>query len=198
MITKRAMPDHGVSYEEYLALEARSETKHEYVRGEVVAMAGGTPEHAALAMAMGIALGSALRGRPCRVYSSDLRVRVPETDLATYPDLAVVCGRLETAPDDADAATNPTLIVEVLSDRTESHDRGAKFAHYRRLPSLREYVLVSQSEPRIEVYRRNAEGRFELFESTAGQTFELASLGLALEVDTIYENPLESSPGDVL
>lgn len=193
MITKRATLEPAMTYEEYLALEERSGTKHEYLRGEMIAMAGGTPEHAALQAAMIIALGNALRGKPCRVYSSDLRVRVRETDLGTYADVTVVCGRLETSPDDRDGAINPVLIVEVLSDSTESYDRGAKFAHYRHLASLREYVLVSQSEPRIEVYRRNEHGRFELFEAVAGETFELTTIGATIGVDEIYANPLDVS-----
>lgn len=191
MIAKRATLETAMTYEEYLALEERSQTKHEYLRGEMIAMAGGTPEHAALAMAFGAALTVALRGKPCRVYSSDLRIRVRETDLATYPDVAVVCGRLEISPDDRSGVINPLLIVEVLSDSTERYDRGAKFAHYRHLASLREYVLVSQHEPRVEVYRRNEHRRFELFEAVAGETFELAAIGATIAVDEIYANPLE-------
>lgn len=179
-----------MEYGEYLALEERSGIKHEYLRGEVLAMAGGTPEHAALASAMTVALGTALRGRPCRLFSSDLRIRVAETDLTTYADVAVVCGRLEVAPDDRNAATNPVVIVEVLSDSTEAYDRGAKFAHYRHLPSLREYVLVAQDARRVEVYRRNESGRFELYEFAGGQTFELASIGVSVGVDELYANPL--------
>jgi len=135
-----------VSLAAYAAAEAASPTKHEWLRGEVLDMAGGTPEHSALAMAVGRELGVALQGRPCRVFSSDLKIFIAETQLATYPDLSVVCGKLETTPEDANSVTNPTLIVEVLSDSTEAYDRGAKFAHYRRLPSLREYVLVSQAD----------------------------------------------------
>lgn len=182
-----------MEYGEYLALEERSGTKHEYLRGEVLAMAGGTPEHAALASAMTVALGTALRGRPCRLFSSDLRIRVAETDLTTYADVAVVCGRLEVAPDDRNAATNPVVIVEVLSDSTEAYDRGAKFAHYRHLPSLREYVLVAQDARRVEVYRRNESGRFELFEFVGGQALELASIGVHVAVDELYANPLDAS-----
>jgi Uma2 family endonuclease len=92
-------------------------------------------------------------------------VRIPETDLATYPDLSVVCGQLRRADDDPDAILNPVLIVEVLSDSTEAYDRDAKWAHDRRIASLCDYVLVSQGEPLVEVYRRIGGGRFELFES---------------------------------
>jgi len=179
-----------MTYAEYLAAEATSDVRHEYLNGEVWAMAGGTPEHGALALAIGGELRGALRGKPCRVYSSDVRVRVSDTGLSTYPDVSVVCGQLETAPDDKDAITNPVVLVEVLSDTTEAYDRGAKAAHYRRTPSLREYVLVSQAEPLVEVFRRAESGRWELLEARPGETIEIASLGVRLDVGTVYSNPL--------
>jgi len=182
-----------MSYPEYLSLEAASETKHEYLDGEVFAMAGGTITHGALAGAVITALSIALRDRACRVLSSDVRVRSKATGLATYPDVTVVCQKIEVDADDAHGILNPTVIVEVLSDSTEGYDRGAKAAHYRRIPSLREYVLVSQREPLIEVYRRNERGNWELFvEARAGEVAELTSCGtpIALDVDTIYRDPL--------
>lgn len=183
-----------MTYEEYLAAERAGSTKHEYLRGEVFAMAGGTPTHAGLAMAVGVALSNGLAGRPYRVFGSDLRVRVDATDLSTYPDLTVVCGRLATAEIDGDAATNPVLIVEVLSDPTEAYDRGEKFAHYRRLPSLREYLLVSQHEPRLEAYAKNEEGAWVLSEAGSGQLLRLRSLeGVELSVDDLYRDPLAES-----
>jgi Uma2 family endonuclease len=184
------VPQPYVSYAEYLAAEEKSPTKHEWLEGVVYDMAGGTPDHAGLAAAVILLLGAELRGKPCRVYTSDLRVRVPATGLSTYADVTVVCGKLETAPEDANAATNPTLLVEVLSDSTEAYDRGEKFAHYRRLASLREYVLVSQHAPRIEVWRRNEGGRWELAEEVeAGERASLASVGCSLDVDEVYANP---------
>lgn len=186
-------PIAALSYAEYLVLEAKAEERHEFLDGQLYAMAGGTPEHAALAASFARVLGNALAGRPCRVFSSDLRVRVRETGLTTYPDLSVVCGRLETDGQDGNAIVNPVLLVEVLSESSEAYDRGAKAAHYRRIPSLREYVLVSQREPLIEVYRRNEQGRFELFESHAGESVELASVGATLSVDAVYENPLANA-----
>jgi Uma2 family endonuclease len=180
----------SMTYDEYVAAEAASECKHEWLRGEVFAMAGGTPEHAGLAAGMITQLGAVLRDRPCRVFSADLRVKVQATGLATYPDISVVCGKLETASDDAQAITNPTVLVEVLSDSTEAYDRGEKFAHYRRIPSLREYILVSQRERRIEVHRLNASGHWELHEAGAGESIELTSLGCRLAVDEVYRDPL--------
>lgn len=179
-----------MTYAEYRAAEVAGLTRHEYLNGEVWAMAGGTPEHSALAVAIGGELRNALRGKPCRVYSSDLRVRIGDAGLSTYPDASVVCGQLETAPDDKDAITNPVVLVEVLSEATEAYDRGAKWAHYRRIPSLREYVLVSQVEPLVEVFRRAESGRWELLEARAGDTIELASLGVRLDVNAIHANPL--------
>ena len=180
-----------MSYPAYVAAEEQSDTRHEFLRGEVLAMAGGTPEHAALAMAIGVALSNALAGRPCRVYGADLRVRIEATDLSTYPDVTVVCGKLERATDDANAATNPVLVVEVLSDGTEAYDRGEKFAHYRRLPSLREYLLVSQRERRLELYRKNDAGQWVLFEAGPGERLTLASVpGVALAADDVYRDPL--------
>ena len=182
-----------MSYGEYLAAEAKSEVRHEFLRGEIYAMAGGTPSHARLAARLIIALGNALAGRTCEVFGSDLRVRIQATDLSTYPDLTVVCGKLEHSSEDRDAATNPLLIVEVLSDSSEAYDRGEKFAHYRRLPSLREYLLVSQREARFESYYKNADGAWTLDEAGPGQVLELRSLaGVRLEVDAIYRGQFES------
>ena len=182
-----------LSYAEYLAREAQSEVKHDYLDGEVYAMAGGTIAHGALAMAVGAAITAALGGRRCRVLSSDVRVRAPATGFAAYPDVTVVCDRLEVADDDPHAVVNPRVIIEVLSDSTEAYDRGAKAAHYRRIPSLAEYVLVSQREPLIEIYRRNERGNWELFvEARAGERAELISCGapIALDVDAVYRDPL--------
>ena len=178
-----------MAYPAYLAHEATSGSKHEYINGEVYAMAGGTPEHARLQGRLSLLLGQALEGKACAVFSSDLRVRITATGRSTYPDLSVVCGRMETAPDDVDAAVNPKVIVEVLSKTTEADDRGAKWAHYQLLQTLEEYVLVSQDEERVEVFRRDgAVWRYEVFLS--GDRIRLASLDVAIDVARVYENPL--------
>lgn len=180
-----------VSYADYLERERTSATKLEWLDGVVYDMAGGTPDHAGLQLAVGGELRAQLRGRKCRVFSSDLKIRVLATGLATYPDLSVVCGRLEKDPEDDNAVTNPTVLVEVLSDSTEGYDRGEKFAHYRRIPSLKEYVLVSQGNPRIEVWRKNAAGKWELAEEGhAGESVPLASVECTLSVDEVYADPL--------
>jgi Uma2 family endonuclease len=188
--------DPQVSYAEYLALEEQSPTKHEWLNGllrdlNAPTALSNTPDHAALAAAVIFLLGLQLRGKPCRVFSSDLKVRVLATGLATYPDVTVVCSKLEIDPQDANAATNPTLLVEVLSESSEVYDRGEKFAHYRRLLSLRVYVLVSYLTPRIEVWRRNDVNRWELAqEAGAGERAELASIAGELAVDEVYADLL--------
>lgn len=181
-----------MSHAEYLERERTAEPRSEYLRGEVFAMAGGTYEHGRLAQSFARLLGNALEGKPCVVLGSDVRVRIAETDRSTYPDLSVICGHRESAADDPDAITNPIVLVEVLSPSTEASDRGDKFAHYRRLGSLREYVLVSQSTPRVEVFRHAADLSWTLREYGTGQHVELASIGITIGIDDVYADPLTS------
>lgn len=177
------------TFAEYLAMEAASETKHEYLDGEIYDMAGGTPDHAGLAANVIGELHAALRGRPCRVFSSDLRVRVLATGLGTYPDATVICGAFEHDPEDTNTAVNPVVLVEVLSDSTEAYDRGEKFERYRRIPSLRDYVMVSQHHLLIEHYTRNDDGTWTLHEVRPPASVRL-SIGCELPVDAVYRNPL--------
>lgn len=177
------------TFAEYIALEEQGDTKHELVNGEIYAIAHGTPEHGRLAMRMGRLLGNALAGRPCEVFSSDVRVRVLATGLATYPDVSVVCGRLEIDPENRNTVTNPVLIVEILSDSTEEYDRKDKFRHYRRLPSLRDYLLVDQHEMRVEHCMRNDDGTWTLREVTPPGAVRL-SMGVEIPVAEVYANAL--------
>jgi Uma2 family endonuclease len=180
-----------MSYATYVAEEKVSALRHEFLNGQVWAMSGGTPEHGALAAALIRRIGNAIDGRPCRVFTSDVRVRVVESGLSTYPDVTVVCGKVEATPEDPDAVTNPIVLAEVLSDSTEAYDRGAKFAHYRRISSLEAYLLVSQAEPRIELYRRTDAGLWLLSEARSGEAIEITPLAISLDVDAIYANPLD-------
>jgi Uma2 family endonuclease len=177
------------SIDEYVRLEDHANVKHEYFDGQIWAMAGGTPEHAAIASAIIASLVVQLRGKPCRVHTSDARVRVAATGLDTYPDVTVVCGHLELDPEDKNAIANPTLLVEVTSDSSEAYDRGGKLDHYRRIPSLREVVIVSHRERRIEVVRRGEGDDWTTRTSTEGAV-ALASLGCTLEVEDLYADPL--------
>lgn len=177
------------TFAEYLAMEAASETKHEYLDGQIYAMAGGTPEHSGLAANVIGELRVALRGRPCRVFTSDLRVRVLATGLGTYPDATVIRGSFEVDPEDENTAANPVAIVEVLSDGTEAYDRGEKFEQYRRIPTLRDYVMISQHHALIEHYTRNDDGTWTLHEVGPPASARL-SIGCELSVAAVYEDPL--------
>lgn len=184
-VTARSTP--RVAYADYLALEAQSADRHEWYDGVVLAMAGGTPEHAFLAAACLRELGVALRGRSCLPYDSNLRLRSEATGLATYGDAVVVCGPVVAHPEDPDACTNPRLVVEVLSPTTEAYDRGQKFEHYRSFPSLRHYVLVSTGRARVEHYCRNDDGTWTLRACGPGEGTELAGLDVRLAVDALYD-----------
>jgi len=174
------------TYGEYRRFEEATDAKHEYLDGQILAMAGGTPEHAALGATVIGLLSEQLAGRPCYPLSSDLRVRVQATGLATYPDVTVVCGPLERDSEDPNATVNPTVLVEVLSDSTEAYDLGEKFAHYRSIPSLREYVLVSHRARRIERRWQDSGGSWRSEVAGRGETVELTSIGAALVVDAVY------------
>lgn len=183
------MPAHRIHYTraDYLALEASSNVKHEFLDGQIYGMAGGTPEHAALAAAViGLLFGQLRAGR-CRAHDADLRIRVRETGLATYPDVAVVCGPRERDPDDENAITNPTVVVEVLSRSTEDYDRGDKFEHYKRIPSLKHYVLVSHREREIEVWTRDPLDAWTRTVHREGERASLAAISAELDVRELYE-----------
>lgn len=177
-------------YSEYVALEASSNTKHEYLAGQIFGMAGGSPEHAAVTAAVARHLGNQLVAGPCRVYSSDLRVRVMATNLATYPDITVVCGELHTADDDPNAAINPSVLVEVLSPSTRDYDLVEKYAHYRRLDSLRAYVLVDAAEKTIELRARTDEDSWSTRVFNRDDLVPIEAVGANLDVRAIFDESL--------
>ncbi len=183
------------SYREYLLLEAVSNTKHEFLQGDIYAIAGGTPEHAAIAVNVSTILSVQLRGRPCRVHSSHLRIRVLSTGLATYPDVTVICGPRQGDPEDSNTLVNPIVLVEVLSPSMAEYDRVEKVVHYRQIPSLREIVLVDHRERLVEVWSRGDDGDWSRREARSGQAAPLASLDVTLEVDEVYRDPLSDGPG---
>ena len=155
-------------------------------------MAGGTPEHAAMAAEIIGQLREQLRGRPCRVFTSDLGVRVLQTGLATYPDASVVCGPTIRDPEKKTNVTNPRLLVEVTSDSTEDYDRGEKLSNYKQVPTLEFVVIVSHREPRIEVWSRALGSEaWHQTEARAGGKASLATLGCNLNVDAIWQAAME-------
>lgn len=171
------------TYEDYLQLEATSPHKLEYCDGEIYAMAGGSPEHGALAMQL-VRLLSASLPVDCRVYSSDVKVRVEATDLSTYPDLSIVCGPLQRAAGDSNAVTNPRYLVEVTSPSTEDYDRGDKLSHYKQLASLEAVLFVSHRRRQVTIVRR-AGARWTQTEVRAGETFLLYA-DVHVAVDELY------------
>lgn len=174
-----------MTLDEYLAFDAASPVKHEYVQGEVFAMAGTTMAHNLVSGNLYGLLRGALRGGPCRAYMADVKVRVDAADATFYPDVFVTC-----APDDQGPAlvsSSPQVVVEVLSDSTADYDRGEKFALYRGLDSLREYVLVDSRVQRVEVFRRVAQG-WTYLPLEAGDVLTLESLGVNLPVGELYED----------
>ena len=179
------------TFAEYVELEAMSRTvKHEFLDGTVWAMAGGTPEHSAIAANIIGVLRDQLRERPCRVFTSDLRVRVKATGLGTYPDASVVCDSLELDPEDDRGTTvvNPRVLIEVLSPTTERYDRQEKREHYQRIPSVQEIVLIAQDEQRVHVWRRDGNDFVE--HVVADGSVELTSLDCKIPLSEIYFDPL--------
>jgi Uma2 family endonuclease len=194
-----AIPKTKLTPAEYLARERKAEFKSEYYRGETFAMAGASRHHNGVKENLIVEIGIQLKGGPCRTFSSDQRVHVPATGLYTYPDIVIVCGTPEYDPADEDSLINPVAIVEVLSPSTEKYDRGAKFRQYQQLPSVKEYVLVSQEEPLVERYVRGSNGAWE-YTAVAGVGGELAfaSVPARVPLADIYngvEFPNETATG---
>jgi Uma2 family endonuclease len=183
-----------ISPEEYLALERKAERKSQYLNGEILAMAGASREHNLVVGNLVGELGNQLRRGPCEVYPSDMRVRVSATGLYTYPDLSVVCGAPEMEDEHLDTLLNPTLLIEVLSRSTENDDRGWRSEHYRRIPSLQEYLLVAQGEARAERYRRQGDREWLLTEVVGlDESVELTSVGCRLALVDVYERVLPAA-----
>jgi Uma2 family endonuclease len=174
------------TYEEYLVYERASELKHEFEAGEILPMAGGSPRHSALASRVGAAVENT-RPPGCTGFQSDMRIRVLATGRATYPDVSMVCGpiELDAADTSGTTITNPALLVEVLSPSTEEFDRVSKWRDYQLIPSLREFVLVSQ-DSRVEIYRREASGSWEYLDVREGSV--TLATGVRLDLSTLYEN----------
>jgi Uma2 family endonuclease len=175
-----------VPYADYLAAEELSVEKHEYCHGVVVAMAGGTMLHAHLIMNTTLALGGRLAGKRCRLFNEALRIRIPATDLTTYPDLSVICGPVEHDDVDKNAGTNPTAIFEVLSPSTAAYDRGEKFDHYTHLASLQAYVLVDYKRENVVLYTRGEGATWVRRVHEASDIIRIAAIGVELPVSEIY------------
>ena len=177
-----------LSPQQYLEIERKALDKSEYFSGQMFAMAGASREHNVIVGNIVGEVRERLKGKPCETYPSDMRVLVSATGLYTYPDATVACGEPEFADGHVDILLNPLVIVDVLSDSTENYDRGAKFAQYQRIESLREYVLISQDKPQVERYSRQSDSRQWLYEKSDGLTagVTLHALGFPLPLSEIY------------
>ncbi|MHB2020111.1 MAG: Uma2 family endonuclease [Candidatus Xenobia bacterium] len=181
------LPHPRLTPEEYLKIERQAERKSEFYNGEMFAMAGASRRHEQVKMNIAAELHSRLKGRPCDVYSSDMRVKVNATGLYTYPDVAALCGEGQFEDAEVDTLLNPSVIVEVLSPSTEAYDRGGKFANYRQVPSITDYVLAAQDRMSVEHYARQPDGSWLLHAYERPEDdVEIGSLGVRLPLAEIY------------
>jgi Uma2 family endonuclease len=172
---------------EYLSRERASDQRSELIKGQIYAMAGASRRHSLIVGNIFGEIRNGTRGRPCEAHPGDLRVKVQRTEMYTYPDIAAMCGTPELEDDHGDTLLNPTVIVEVLSPSTESYDRGQTFAHYRRLDSLREYILVAQDTVSVEQYVRNGETWTYVAITDPDAVLRIDALGCEIPLRTIYE-----------
>ena len=173
--------------QEYLERERAAERKSEYFAGEMFAMAGASFAHVVIVTNLVVELGSRLRQKPCGVYSTDLRLATGASGLYTYPDLMVVCGKPAFIDSYLDTVTNPIVLIEVLSESTKNYDRGQKFESYRAIPSLMEYMTVSQDKIHVEIHTRQPDNSWLLRELDNSGPVKLQSIGVELQLADIYE-----------
>ena len=180
---------HAYSIAEYLEFERDADVRHEFHDGEILAMSGGSLEQSLITINVGAELHNALKGKPCRVADSNLRVRIPRQARYMYPDALVFCGSPEFDPQDDKRHTivNPRVIIEVLSPSTEAYDRGDKFSHYREIDSFEEYILISQHKPNVESWLRQSDGAWSIVNYIGLDTVAtVRSLGIEIPMAEIY------------
>ena len=177
-----------MSIQEYLEFEKNSIDKHEYYRGEIFMMAGAMPKHNVIFKNVFGELYKKLKGKSCQPYGSDLRINIPENTLFTYPDISIICGDIVTSEHDEDTATQPVVLIEILSKSTKDYDRGSKFKLYRDIPTLKEYILIDSESISIEAFSINQNNHWELIEyKTVENTLSIATIDFQLPLIEIYE-----------
>lgn len=178
-----------ISIEEYLAAEETSDVKHEYYKGEVFAMAGGSIAHNQIVSNTIAAINNFLRDKDCQIFPSDLKVHNESNTLFTYPDLSIICGKIERWNNRIDTVTNPVVLIEILSKSTQGYDRGQKFHLYRSIPSVKEYILIASFETLIERYTKQATGFWNFREtSNPEDAFHIESIGFSCPIKELYRN----------
>jgi Uma2 family endonuclease len=184
-----AAPILKYSIADYLESEEKSLEKHEYYQGEIFAIAGASIPHNQVVRNALINIGGYLNGKECQIFPSDLKNHVEANSLFTYPDLSIVCGKVETLENHKDIVTNPAVLIEVLSATTQDYDRGGKFKLYRDIPSIKEYILISSLEVLVEKYNKQADGTWVLHEyKTENDSFTIASIDMPVEMKSLYRN----------
>ncbi len=181
-------PQPAFGIEDFLAWEAEQSERHEYLGGEVFAMTGARDAHNTIALNVASTLRNALRGGPCRVYIADMKLRIDAADAVFYPDVLVTCDARDRGSDADTAKRHPALIVEVLSASTAAYDRGLKFELYRRIDSLREYLLIEQDRRHVDLFRREPDGRWLLQSAGPEGSIDLDSVAMRIDLRTIYED----------
>jgi Uma2 family endonuclease len=180
-----------LTVEEYLEFEKAASEKHEYYQGEIFAMSGAGPRHNVIVKNLMRDIATALRGKPCQPYGSDMRINIPENTLFTYPDLSIICGGVIPSDYDEDTATLPVVIIEIPSKSTREYDRIGKFQLYRDIPVLREYILIDSESINIESFRINSNNHWELEEyKTITGELSLPSVQVNIPIADIYEGTL--------
>ncbi len=177
-----------ISQEEYLETEREALDKHEYYQGEIFAMSGASVKHNRIFTNFFIDIGSKLKGKGCLPYSSDLRIHIPKNTFYTYPDISIICGEPELTDDKFDTATNPSVIIELLSKSTRNYDKGEKFTLYRDIDSLQEYILIDTEKIYVEKHIRNADNSWQLTDyKSLENTFTISTVNLSFLLIDIYE-----------
>lgn len=178
-----------ISPDEYLAMERASEEKHEYYKGHIFAMSGASWKHNVIVKNINTLVLPFLKGKPCDMFGSDLRIHIPENSLYTYPDFSIICGKLETTDEEDDTLIKPLAIIEVLSKSTRDYDRGTKFNMYRNIPTLNEYILVDSTTVCVEIYKKEGDNNWKLseFKQLSDSVF-ISTIDLSLQLKEIYQD----------
>ena len=188
IVNEPALKYNYISPDEYLAGERAALDKHEYYQGEVFAMSGASLQHNVIFSNLFTDIGTKLKGKSCKPYGSDLRIHIPKNTLYTYPDISIICGEAHLTDHEFDTATNPTVIIELLSKSTRNYDKGEKFTLYRDIDALKEYILVDTEKIYAEKHVRNVDGSWQLTDyRSLQQSITIDSIQLNILLKDIYE-----------